>query len=55
MDNHQKSMKIARIDRHIARLLAGLAVDLRMESKRRTLVYFLSAGVLEQLVNPYPV
>jgi len=47
----QKSMKIARIDRHIARPLATAATSLRIESNRRRLVYFLYTGVLEPLIQ----
>jgi hypothetical protein len=49
----EKHMKIARINRHIARPVLAPAKRLRIESKRRKVVYFLYAGGLEPLRYPY--
>ncbi|MBV8173892.1 MAG: hypothetical protein JO151_04925 [Verrucomicrobia bacterium] len=42
-------MKIARIDRHIARPVFATARRLRIESNWRKIVYSLYTGVLEPL------
>jgi len=46
-------MKIARINRHIARQVLAPAQRLRIESKRRKVVYFLYARGFEPLRYPY--
>ncbi len=45
-------MKIARINRHIARPVLAPAKRLRIESNRRNVVYFLYRGGLEPLRYP---
>ena len=48
-------MKIARINRHIARPVLPAAQRLRIESKRRKVVYFLYAGVSNRCVILTPI
>src|SRR5271165_7151958 len=52
-DGRKQHMKIARINRHIARPVLPAAQRLRIESKRRKVVYFLYAGGFEPLRYPY--
>jgi|HubBroStandDraft_2_1064218.scaffolds.fasta_scaffold135040_2 hypothetical protein len=52
-DGRKRNMKIARINRHIARPVLASAKRLRIESKRRKFVYFLCAVGLEPLRYPY--
>src|SRR5271166_2707165 len=52
-EGRKQHMKIARINRHIARPVLGPAKRSRIESKRRKVVYFLYAGGLEPLRYPY--
>jgi hypothetical protein len=48
-------MKIARIDRHIARQLAESARTSKNESNWQKLVYSLYAGALEPLIENHSV